>query len=157
MISKKQVVSFNSFDKFTLQSVVEQVILNNQTPEHIALKITIEPDLELIGNKIHFEQLIQNLLSNAFKYADKKRGIVKIKGSTSVDKIKISVQDNGKGIAEKYQKKIFEIFQTLKQEKDSTGVGLAIVKKIVDLYQGNVSVESKPNEGARFIVELPKP
>lgn len=150
-------ISFNSFDKFTLQSVVDQVILNNQTPEHIALKIAIEPNLELIGNKTHFEQLMQNLLSNAFKYADQKRGIVKIKGSTSVDKIKISVQDNGKGIAEKYQKKIFEIFQTLRQEKDSTGVGLAIVKKIVDLYQGNVSVESKPNEGARFIVELPKP
>ena len=74
-----------------------------------------------------------------------------------MDKVLISVEDNGDGINEKYQKKVFEIFQTLRQEHDSTGVGLAICKKIVDLYQGKIWIDNKYQEGARFVVELPNP
>ena len=150
-------INFVAFNKFTLQSTIDKVVLNNRTPEHITLELAIEPDLELVGNRTHFEQLIQNLLSNAFKYADPKKGIVKIKGVAKGDKVLLSVEDNGDGINEKYQKKIFEIFQTLRQEHDSTGVGLAICKKIVDLYQGKIWIDNKYQEGARFVVELPKP
>ncbi|MAJ32421.1 MAG: hypothetical protein CMC18_07260 [Flavobacteriaceae bacterium] len=150
-------INFTSFDKFTLQSTVDKVILGNRIPDHITLKLAIEPDLELIGNKTHFEQLIQNILSNAFKYADVKKGIVKITGSSKVDNVLISVEDNGNGVNEKYQKKIFEIFQTLGHKHDSTGVGLAICKKIVDLYQGKIWIDNGYQEGARFVVEFPKP
>ena len=66
-------INFVSFDKFTLQSTIDKVVLNNRTPEHITLELAIEPNLELVGNRTHFEQLIQNLLSNAFKYADPKK------------------------------------------------------------------------------------
>ena len=81
---------------------------------------------------------------------------MKIKGVAKGDKVLISIEDNGDGIMRNI-KKDFEIFQTLRQEHDSTGVGLAICKKIVDLYQGKIWIDNKYREGARFVVELPKP
>ncbi|KAF5415844.1 MAG: Methanogenesis regulatory histidine kinase FilI [Candidatus Methanogaster sp.] len=71
---------------------------------------------------------------------------------------KFSVADNGHGIDEKYYKKIFQIFQTLgpRDEVESTGVGLAIVRKIVRMYGGEITVESKLGGGSIFHFTIPK-
>ena len=103
-------------------------------------------------------QVFQNLLSNAIKYMDKKQGQIKV-GCTGEDGLwRFSVCDNGPGIEEKHFEKIFQMFQTLssRDEYESTGVGLTVVKKIVELYGGGIWVESKVGEGSTFFFTFPK-
>lgn len=112
----------------------------------------------LFGDAIKLKQVFQNLIGNAVKYMDKVNGKVEIGCFVEEEFFKFFVSDNGPGISEKDQSKIFEIFQTLKHENkvDSLGIGLAIVKKIVEDYQGKIWVESNPNQGSSFYFTLPK-
>jgi signal transduction histidine kinase len=103
-------------------------------------------------------QVFQNLLSNAIKYMDKPQGQIVV-GCVEEDGFwKFSVSDNGPGIEEAHYERIFQIFQTLapRDEVESTGVGLSVVKKIVELYGGKIWVESKLGEGCTFFFTLPK-
>ena len=89
---------------------------------------------------------------------DKPEGQIKV-GCVEQDGFwKFSIADNGPGIEEKYHKKIFKIFQTLSPDDraDSTGIGLSIVKKIVELNAGIVWVESQPGHGSTFYFTVPK-
>jgi signal transduction histidine kinase len=108
--------------------------------------------------KTQILQVFQNLLGNAVKYMDKPEGQIKV-GCVEQDGFwKFGVADNGPGIDEKYHKKIFKIFQTLcpQNRADSTGIGLSIVKKIVELNAGIVWIESEPGKGTTFFFTLPK-
>lgn len=104
------------------------------------------------------EQVFQNLLSNAVKYADKSKGDIAIGCTENGRYWQFSVSDNGPGIEEKYFEKIFKIFQTLSSSDDpeSTGVGLAIVKKIVERNGGKVWIASTVGVGTTFFFTLPK-
>jgi len=128
-----------------LNTVLSEVIADIDPPENV--EITVENELPvLMCEKTQIMQVLQNLLSNAVKYMDKPEGQIKV-GCIEQDGFwKFSVADNGPGIDEKYHKKIFKIFQTLSSENrvDSTGIGLSIVKKIVELNAGIVWVESHP-------------
>jgi signal transduction histidine kinase len=112
----------------------------------------------VLSERLRLKQVFQNLLSNAIKYTDKPKGQIKIGCTEENGFWKFGVADNGCGINEKYFEKIFEIFQTLtsRDKTESTGIGLTIVKKIVELYGGKVWVESKVNEGSTFFFTLPK-
>ncbi len=125
-------------------------------PENITIKIENRlPVVECEETKI--TRVFQNLLNNAVKYMDKPQGIIKV-GCVEEDGYwKFSVADNGSGIEEKYFDKIFQIFQTLspRDEFESTGVGLTVVKKVVELYGGKLWVESKIGEGSTFFFTLP--
>ena len=68
-----------------------------------------------------------------------------------------SIKDNGPGIAQENQEKIFKIFQSLEKSEKSTGLGLSIVKKIVDNYNGKIWIESELTHGTTFFISLPKP
>jgi signal transduction histidine kinase len=112
----------------------------------------------LTSERARLIQLFQNLISNAIKYMNKPQGLIEV-GCTSQDGFwRFHVADNGPGIDKKYFTKIFQMFQTLtrRDELESTGIGLAVVKKIVDLYGGNVWVESMVGEGTTFYFTLPK-
>ena len=98
------------------------------------------------------------MLNNAVKYMDKPQGRITI-GCVQEDGFwKFSVADNGPGIEEQYFEKIFQIFQTLspRDEVEGTGVGLSVVKKIVEMYGGRIWVESEKTKGSRFYFILPK-
>ncbi|WP_366911062.1 PAS domain S-box protein [Polaribacter huanghezhanensis] len=131
---------------------IEQILL---IPEHINLfrqnKLPV-----LRGDKTKFQQLFQNLISNAIKFIDKKEGVVTLNVEDKGSFYQFSVQDNGIGIEKKYHNKIFKIFNSLNKSKDSTGIGLSIVKKIVDLYKGEIWLKSKPNVGTTFYFTLRK-
>ncbi|MBW7990596.1 MAG: PAS domain S-box protein [Planctomycetes bacterium] len=143
-----------------------QVDLNTFVPEIISMvdppkniTVTIENEMPVIEcDEIHIMQIFQNLLSNAIKYMDKSKGRIKIGCVQKNGSWEFSVADNGPGIEEKHFERIFKIFQALPTSPDfeGTGVGLTVVKKIVELYDGRIWVESKVGEGSTFFFTLPK-
>lgn len=109
-------------------------------------------------DRVGLFQVFQNLISNGIKHNNKEKKKIEIKCADKTDHILFSVTDNGPGIEEKYFEKIFQLFQTLqsKDETDSTGIGLAIVKKLVENYGGRIWVESTPGQGSTFYFTIPK-
>jgi signal transduction histidine kinase len=140
-----------------LNKLVDDVITSFAPSDKI--KISIENRLPTIYcAKGPVIQIFQNLIGNSIKYMDKSEGWVKIASADHVGLYTFSVADNGPGIEEKYFNKIFTMFQTLARRDDfeSTGIGLAMVKKIVELYGGKVWVESVPGNGCTFYFTFPK-
>jgi signal transduction histidine kinase len=123
------------------------------------LRMEIQPQLpEIYSERIPLQQVLSNLISNAIKYHDKPDGYIKVYVRTAPDHYEFFVEDNGPGIARSYHDKIFAIFQTL-QERDSfesTGVGLAIVKKILDDRKQKITVKSAPGKVTIFSFTWPK-
>ena len=103
-----------------------------------------------------FAYLGRIILNPAVKFIDKPKGKIDIKLNVSSDYYQFSISDNGIGIEEKFHEKIFKIFHSLNKSKDSTGIGLSIVKKIVDLHDGKIWLDSKPGIGTTFHFTLKK-
>lgn len=144
-------------EKIDLNHMIQEIKDALMPPEHI--HITIQKNLPVIyGEKIHVYQLFQNLISNAIKYNDKKQGKIAITSSEQPKEWWFCIQDNGMGIDEQYQDKVFELFQTLasKDKHESTGIGLTLAKKTVELYNGRIWFKSKPGKGATFYFTLSK-
>lgn len=112
---------------------------------------------KLYFDRTKIQQVFQNLISNAVKYMDKPEGIITISCVNECDCYRFSVSDNGPGIEEKDFDRIFKIFQTAHQKDntDSTGIGLSIVKKIVEKSGGRIWLESKIGEGTTFYFTIP--
>lgn len=126
-------------------------ITQSIVPRNFTIKIENLP--EIFTERLKLEQVFANLISNAVKYSKPENGSIKITGTQIKDYYEFSVKDNGIGIAAEYHQKIFEIFQTLreKNEIESTGVGLAIVKKIIDEQRETIIVKSELGIGTEFI------
>jgi two-component system sensor kinase FixL len=140
-----------------LDEVLSEVISIIAPPENI--EIIVEHKLPaIVCERTHIIQIFQNLLSNAVKYIDKPEGQIKVGYNEDDNFWKFSVADNGPGIRQKYFEKIFKIFQTLSPHNgiESTGIGLSIVKKLVELNNGRVWVESEVGHGSTFFFTLPK-
>lgn len=112
----------------------------------------------LFTDKLKIQQIFSNLLTNAIKYNDKEKIYIRIDMKETKDMWEFSVEDNGPGIEPQYHEKIFVIFQTLnaRDNFESTGVGLAIVKKIIEEEGGSIRVESEKGRGAKFCFTWPK-
>ncbi len=105
------------------------------------------------------QQVLSNLLSNAVKFVEENTGTIKVWVHSTDDEIQVWVEDNGKGIPAELHELIFDKFfqaknQTLKKPQGS-GLGLAISKKIIEMHNGKIWVESEEDKGARFIFTLP--
>ena len=126
-------------------------------PEHI--QMVIEHELPcILGDKTALYQVFQNLLSNAIKYMDKAEGEVRIRCVCGDADWTLSIADNGPGIEEHNFENIFHLFHTGRSQKhpESTGIGLAIVKKIVEGSGGKIWLESVVGQGSEFFFTLPK-
>lgn len=144
-------------ERLDLNIIMSKVIENIEPPDNV--KITIENKLPtVIGVRRFIQELFGNLLTNAINCMDKPEGYIKIGCTDEDDSWKFSVADNGSGIEERYYEKIFKIFQmlALRDETEGVGIGLSIVKKIVELYDGRIWVESQPDLGSKFFFTLPK-
>lgn len=110
------------------------------------------------NNRIWIEQIFSNLLSNAVKHHDKAEGKIEIGYQEDKEYHQFSVSDDGPGIPSEFHEKIFMIFQTLEARDtvENTGVGLSIVKKIIEEQGGRIWVESDKGKGTKFVFRIPK-
>ena len=119
------------------------------------------PDV-LIGDKAHVKTIINNLLSNAIKYTEKGKISLTVKciNKNDVSNLIISVRDTGRGIKKENVEKLFNKFERLDEDRNTTiegtGLGLAITKSLVNLMNGTINVQSTFGEGSIFIVNLPQ-
>ncbi|MDN5342046.1 MAG: two-component system, OmpR family, sensor kinase [Oceanotoga sp.] len=128
------------------------------------VKIILKSNENIILNldRTRIKQILVNLIQNAIKYSDSKKEdkYVQINYEQNEENIIIYIEDNGIGIKEEYQEKIFEKFfradSSLNYEIQGTGIGLSIVKELVELHNGKILLESEFEKGSKFIITLPK-
>lgn len=142
-------------EEVNLNFLVKKVIHVLYVPDTISINILNSlPTVK--GYKIKFNQLFQNLIDNAIKFSNKEKGFINIDVEDCNSFYKFSIEDNGIGIEKRYFDTIFKIFQSLKIEKNSSGIGLSVVKKIVNIYKGEVWLESEIEKGTTFYFTIKK-
>lgn len=140
-----------------LNKTIKDVIMLLAPPQHFTIFVENKlPTVYYEPTKIL--QVFENLISNAIKFNDKAEGSASISSKLENGYFVIRVTDNGPGIAAKYYPQIFKIFNTL-QSKDrdkyeSMGIGLSLVKKIVEANGGTISIESEEGKGATFLFTI---
>jgi signal transduction histidine kinase len=135
-------------------AVLRDVVDFVAPPPDVVIEIGANmPRLEMM--RVPFEQVFRNLISNAVKYRREADARVSITATEDGECWRFVVADNGPGIPESQQERIWGLFQTTRP-KDGTGIGLALVKRLVESQGGRVFVQSAPGEGARFNVLWPK-
>ncbi|MFC6859394.1 PAS domain S-box protein [Zunongwangia atlantica] len=138
-----------------LQELVLDILELIYIPDHI--KVSIINKLPIIyGDRTRIQQVFQNLLSNAVNYIDKEKGFVEIDYTENTTHYIFSIKDNGVGIEKEHHQRIFKIFNALGTHEKSTGVGLSIVKKVIDLYDGEIWLDSEVGKGTVFFFSLKK-
>ena len=110
----------------------------------------------VLSHRNQLEQVVHNLMSNAIKFSPEEQARITWSCTEEDDKYELSIQDNGIGIEEKFFDKIFQLFQSLSVRQDSSGVGLAIVKKVVNALGGEVWLTSEYGIGTTFYFTIPK-
>ncbi|MEJ1241000.1 ATP-binding protein [Chryseolinea sp. T2] len=133
--------------------------ITEDIPKRAGINFRVQQNMPIIATeRVPLLQIFANLISNAVKYHDKVDGFVKIYYQSNGSHYEFFVEDNGPGIDKIYHEKIFMIFQTLEARDsfESTGVGLAIVKKILDDRNLLIKVQSAPGEGSVFSFAWPK-
>jgi len=155
--------------KSNMEQTEEDVDVNEMVAEiaHLLfppknISIHIDVPLPLVKTKkLKLQQIFQNLLSNAIKYNDKETGIIGVGYEDDGDFYKFYVRDNGPGIAKHDRERIFQLFEKTKNisgnlNDDSTGVGLNILKMLVEEQGGRITVSSVPGEGSCFYFQWRK-
>lgn len=157
----KGILDYSSIDKLEINDrmidlniLIDEVIRTLNVPNHIEIVFNNEMP-KIHGNDFRFKQLFQNLIQNAIKYNDKSKGFIEIGSVEKANEIEFFIKDNGVGIKECYYSKIFNLFSKLENTDQSSGIGLSIVKKIIDLYGGKIWLESKEKIGTTFYFILP--
>ena len=149
-----------SVELVDIDDVIERSLLLVQEQLRLrAIQVELElcPDeLLVLANPIQLEQVFINLLTNARDaLADVKKRTIRIASSRDEERIMIAFSDTGPGIPRELQQRIFDPFFTTKEVGTGTGLGLSITYSILKEYGGDISVISKPGDGATFLIELP--
>jgi light-regulated signal transduction histidine kinase (bacteriophytochrome) len=157
----KGILDYSSIDKLESENrVVDFNAMVDEISRTIVLQRSVEIKIEgtlpnMYGNFFRFRQLFQNLIENSIKYNDKEKGFIEI-GCSIKDNAQIFfVKDNGRGIPTAYFDKIFNVFTKLDSKDQSSGIGLSIVKKIINFYGGKIWVESVEGKETTFYFTLP--
>ncbi len=142
--------------EFVDTNLLTREIVESIVPPDFQVKIEQLPSFNT--EKIRLEQVLSNLISNSVKYAAEENKTIEISSVELDEFYEFSVKDNGIGIDPKYHDKIFVIFQTLREKhaKESTGIGLAIVNKIIEDQHCSIQVDSKLGAGTTFAFTWPK-
>jgi signal transduction histidine kinase/CheY-like chemotaxis protein len=158
-------IEFSNAD-FQLRDLIKgvlQIVKVKADEKNIKLTVAVDYNIKdiLTGDAIRLNQILMNLVGNAIKFTDHGKVSIDVKSISSDEKncrLRFRVTDTGIGIAENKLQKIFESFEQAgdnKRRSAGTGLGLTIVKQLVELQGGNIKVKSRVGEGAEFIFELP--
>lgn len=140
-----------------LNEIIQYVWTLEKPAEHFSLNIE-KPLPKIFINYNKIQELFQKIIQNAIRFNDKEKAIISINWSEDKDYIYIDFQDNGIGIKEKNFDEIFKIFKTLekKKYKNQIGIGLTLAKRIVEIYNGEITLISKIGAGTTFTISFPK-
>ena len=144
-------------EQVSVPELLDEIIDSLAPPS--TFKITIAPDLPTFQTKrLLLSQVFANLISNAFKHHDKPSGLIQISCQERADFYEFTIADDGPGIPLEQRDRVFIIFQSNnpKKNSDSTGIGLSIVKKIVESIGGHIRLESELDQGTAFYFTWPK-
>lgn len=144
-----------AIERIDLSKVIREMI-EDIVPRNFQVELKDLP--VMLGERIKIEQVFTNLISNAVKYNSQQQGKIVVSCKMFADHYEFSVKDNGMGIEPEFHEKVFEIFQTLREkgEKESTGIGLSIVKKIVEDQNGKIWINSQLGSGTEFVFTWPR-
>jgi signal transduction histidine kinase len=140
-----------TLERVDVGALVHQVVEGLAPPADARIKVA--PNLPVIlTERAPLAQVFSNLIGNALKYAGKTDPHISVRCSDEGSYWKFSVRDDGPGIEPQFQERVFGIFQTLnpRDRVEATGIGLAVVRKIVDARGGHAGVDSKPGRGSTF-------
>ena len=145
-------------EKIDMNILIKNVISNYEfkiKDKNIDIEISEIPMVK--GDYSLMNQLFSNLIENAIRYMDKNRkGLIKIYGYEENNRSIYCIEDNGIGINEKNLFRVFDLFQRVNPTSiEGEGIGLSIVKRIINKHHGNIWVESEPNKGSKFYISLP--
>lgn len=146
-----------------LSKLIEEVIEDLSFEDSLDIKIGLGELPQIWGSAELLRRVFINLISNSVKYTDKTEIIINVYCDAIIEKtlgnfVRLIISDNGPGIAPDDRESIFAMFQRGPGEvgtSDGLGVGLSVVRRIVELHYGEIKVESTPGEGTRFIITLP--
>jgi signal transduction histidine kinase len=121
----------------------------------IELAVDLESSI-VFADPRRVSQVLENLVSNAISYGvSEQNATITIGSRLQGDSVRVFVRDQGPGIRAEHHERIFELFQRLHSDREGTGVGLAIVRRIAEIHHGTAGVDSRPGEGATFWVDFP--
>jgi signal transduction histidine kinase len=146
---------------FSLPATLERgvvIVRERATRGDVRISLALDPGADMVvGDERRIRQVVFNLLANAVKFTPP-GGTIAITTSRAGDEVRVSVRDDGPGIAAEDQTRIFEEFQQAaagKEQREGTGLGLALSKRLVELHGGRIWVESEPGRGSSFVFTLP--
>ncbi len=146
---------------FSLREALERGVVMVREPaveKGVRLSLALAPAVDLVdGDERRLRQVVYNLLSNAVKFTPA-GGCIDVASSRVNGEVQVSVTDTGPGIAPEDRERIFEEFQQTGvgiDQREGTGLGLALSKRLVELHGGRIWVESEPGRGSRFVFTLP--
>ncbi len=150
-----------SRETLALNEIVERAlsVLSREIDEH-EVEIRVAPDLPLVHAEAQrLTEVFQNLISNAAKFmGDQALPVIEIGARVDGDRVHCFVADNGIGIEPEYQERVFQLFERLDANTQGTGVGLSIVKQVIERHGGSIEIESEgQGSGTRFEFSLPRP
>jgi signal transduction histidine kinase len=148
---------YSEVELVNTHQIAAEVIAALEIPDGIEIHLDDQLPSVRFG-RTQLEQILQNLIGNAIRHMDKPNGDVFVSGSDEGDAWSIQIRDTGPGIPEGELERIFQIFQTLesRDRKDTTGIGLTVVKQLVEQQEGTVTVISVVGQGSTFTVTVPK-
>jgi signal transduction histidine kinase len=146
---------------FSLREALERgvvMVRERATNNGVRVSLELAPEIDLIdGDERRIRQVVFNLLSNAVKFTPA-GGSVAVESARADGDVLVSVVDTGPGVPLADQERIFEEFQQTEvgaKQREGTGLGLALSKRLVELHGGRIWVESEPGHGSRFVFSLP--
>ena len=149
--------TYESVDLNEIISQVETNLSDYVEKKNAIINVNLNGLTLINANKIHIGQLFQNLIENGIKYNENPKPEINIDTIINKKSVEIIIKDNGIGISKNFHEQIFEMFKRLHNstQYQGTGIGLAICKKIVEMYGGEIRIESEEDKGTCFIITFP--